>query len=222
MSCSLAGITLPHQCRATRRGTDKRRSGVADRNGAGTRSVSSAPTLVADEAKHPIGKSQPQLIGCNAPSRVECSQSGAILPMVFIPFGHGGTSATARYPLPQRCQGPSPDQHARPISTSSSPIRVIVSAPLRRHCSTPNDKMSTRRPPHSQTASQVSTTHRHNSNYTLTIQVRVSSSTQARDPVTHQLPPEAPMKQAIIAGACIIALATLGACSSTMGLCASC
>lgn len=38
-------------------------------------------TLVVDEVVHPIGKSQPQLIGGNAPSRVECSRSGGIFTM---------------------------------------------------------------------------------------------------------------------------------------------
>ena len=83
-SCTLTGVTLPHQCRAARRGADKRLSGVADRTGAGIRSTSSATALVADEAMRPIEKSQSQPIGRNAPSRVECSRSDAILQMGFI------------------------------------------------------------------------------------------------------------------------------------------
>ena len=75
---------LPHQCRAARRGADKRLSGVADRTGAGERSSSSATALVADEAMRPIEKSQSRLIGRNAPPRVKSSRSDAILQMGFI------------------------------------------------------------------------------------------------------------------------------------------
>ena len=41
----------------------------------------STPTLVPDEVLHPIGKSQPVLIGWNLPERVERSRSGVILPL---------------------------------------------------------------------------------------------------------------------------------------------
>jgi len=66
--------------RAGRTGADKRRKGVADRNGAGEGAACSATTLVADEARRLIGKIQPVLIGCNAPLRLECPRPAAFLP----------------------------------------------------------------------------------------------------------------------------------------------
>ena len=84
-SRSLTGAMLPHQCRAARPGTDKHREGITDRTGAGERSTSSTTTLVADEAMRPIKKSQPQLIGRNAPSRVECPRPATILPISLNP-----------------------------------------------------------------------------------------------------------------------------------------
>lgn len=66
--------------RAGRTGADKRRKGVADRNGAGEGAASSATTLVADEARRLIGKIQHVLIGCNAPLRLECPRPAAFLP----------------------------------------------------------------------------------------------------------------------------------------------
>ena len=127
-----------------------------------------------------------------------------------------GASAPARCSLPQRCQGPSPDQHVVPH------IHKLVTHPRNRHrasprerCGAPDENISTGRPPHSQTASPANPTRGQHSDYALTIRVRVSSSAQACGPITHQLPPEAPMKQALISAACIIALNTLGACSST-------
>ena len=43
----------------------------------GRQAASSAARFVADEAKHPIGKIQPQLIRCNPPDRVEPSDGMA-------------------------------------------------------------------------------------------------------------------------------------------------
>ena len=51
----------------------------------GRRAASSQATLVADEALHPIGKIQPQLIMCNPPNQMQSSLTGAILPMGRIP-----------------------------------------------------------------------------------------------------------------------------------------
>ena len=51
----------------------------------GRQAASSQATLVADEALHPIGKIQPQLITCNPPNQMQSSLTGAILPMGRIP-----------------------------------------------------------------------------------------------------------------------------------------
>ena len=54
-------------------GANKRRWGVAD-NDRGRLAASSQARLVADEALHPIGKIQPQLIRCNPPDHVQSSR----------------------------------------------------------------------------------------------------------------------------------------------------
>ena len=63
---------------AGRAGADKHWKGVAD-NDERRRATSSQARLVADEAKHPIGKTQPQRITCNS------SLTGAILPITCNP-----------------------------------------------------------------------------------------------------------------------------------------
>ena len=62
-----ASPTGPCCTGAGRAGADKRRKGIADRNGAGARAAGSATALVADEAKHPIR--------LNPPDQVESSRS---------------------------------------------------------------------------------------------------------------------------------------------------
>lgn len=49
------------------RGANKRRWGVAGNDKGTPQANSSATRLVADEALHPIGTIQPQLITCNPP-----------------------------------------------------------------------------------------------------------------------------------------------------------
>ncbi len=72
------GVILPHWCRAARRGADKRRKGIADRNGAGARAAGSATTLVADEVKHPIR--------LNPPEQVESRLTGRMPPTSYSPL----------------------------------------------------------------------------------------------------------------------------------------
>ena len=119
-----ASPTGPCCASAGRPGADRRRSGVADRTGAGERATNSTTTLVVDEAKHPIGdhSTRSDLAQCsrsggifshgsNAPKRVEHSRSGAFLPMVRIlseALRRGRPSAGI---LPRRRLGPSCDQH---------------------------------------------------------------------------------------------------------------
>ena len=103
--------------RAGRTGADKRRKGVADRNGAGEGAASSATTLVADEARRLIGKIQPVLIGCNAPLRLECPRPAAFLPNKHNPpYGlilpealqSERTSAADAPPMHRRCADDAP------------------------------------------------------------------------------------------------------------------
>ena len=92
-----ASPTGPCCTGAGRADADKRRRGVADRNGAGERATNSTTGLVPDEAKHPIDDHSTRSDraqcsrsggifphGSNAPKRVERSRSGVVLPMVRI------------------------------------------------------------------------------------------------------------------------------------------
>ena len=58
----------------------------------------------------PIEKSQSQLIGRNAPSRVECSRSGAILQMGFIQSVARRRARLRRRPIVIPGEAPSPQQ----------------------------------------------------------------------------------------------------------------
>lgn len=93
----------------------------------------------------PIEKSQSQLIGRNAPSRVECSRSDAILQMGFIQSMALRRERASPMLLPQRCQGPSPDQHVVPhIHKLVTHPRNRHRASPRAHCGTLDEKISTR------------------------------------------------------------------------------
>ena len=114
---------------AGRTGADKRRKGVADRNGAGEGAASSATTLVADEARRLIGKIQPVLIGCNAPLRLECPRPAAFLPNKHNPpYGlilpealqSERTSAADAPPTRRRCPT-TPGTKSRPMRCVLSP-----------------------------------------------------------------------------------------------------
>ena len=140
-----ASPTGPCCTGAGRTGADKRQKGIADITGAGERSTRSATALVADEAMRPIEKNQSQLIGRNAPSRVECPRSDAILQMGFIQSMARRRERASPMPLPQRCQGPSPDQHVVPhIHKLATHPRNRHRASPRAHCGTPDEKISTR------------------------------------------------------------------------------
>ena len=121
------------------RGANKHWKGVAD-NDERRRAANSQARLAADEAKHPIGKTQPQRITCNS------SLTGAILPITWnppmgclpsamqarkhndgrrkrtsrpTPIGGASTPAppAPAPPTPRRRRlGPSRDQHALSLS----------------------------------------------------------------------------------------------------------
>ena len=63
------GVMLPHRCRTARRAPINA-CGKSPAMTRGRQAASSQATLVADEALHPIGKIQPQLIRCNPPNGV--------------------------------------------------------------------------------------------------------------------------------------------------------
>ena len=74
-----ASPTGPCCTGAGRTGADKRQKGIADRTGAGERSTSSATTLVADEAKHPIGDHSTRS------DRAQCFLAGRMPPTSYSP-----------------------------------------------------------------------------------------------------------------------------------------
>ena len=91
----------------------------------GRQAASSQATLVADEAKHPIGKIQPQPITCNPPNQMQSSLTGAILPMGRIPSE--ALRRECASPTPRRRRlGPSRDQHVVSFNSNNrSPARVM-------------------------------------------------------------------------------------------------
>ena len=81
----------------------------------GRQAASSQATLVADEALHPIGKIQPQLITCNPPNQMQSSLTGAILPMGRIPSeALRRASASAADTSPADTSPPTPGAEPRP------------------------------------------------------------------------------------------------------------
>ena len=83
----------------------------------GRQAASSQATLVADEALHPIGKIQPQLIRCNPPNGVgshrRCKRASTMTDDASARHRQLPSAARARHRhLPRRRPGPNPDQHA--------------------------------------------------------------------------------------------------------------
>ena len=112
-----------------RRGADKRRKGIVGNDKGTTRAASSASTLVADKALHPIGKIQPQRIRCNPPDHVQssrwdgshrrCKHASAMTDDASARRGQPPSAARARQRrrrLPHRRLGPRTDQHALSLS----------------------------------------------------------------------------------------------------------
>ena len=109
-----------------------------------SRVTNSTMTLVADEAKHPIGDHSTRSDraqysrsggifphGSNAPKRVERSRSGVFLPMGRILSEARRRGRPSAGILPRRCLGPSRDQRASSYICNSDMMfkRVAASPP---------------------------------------------------------------------------------------------
>ena len=116
---------LPHWCRTARRAPINagRASPAMTR---GRRAASSQARLVADEAKHPIRKIQPQLIRCNPPDHVQSSRWDAS----HRRRKHASTmtdDASARHGQPRGASAPAPPTPPATMPrTEPRPTRVVL------------------------------------------------------------------------------------------------